>query len=325
MAKNLPEFTGTYKAMVLSNTVEPSSKAKIPTLQLRVLLTEYYDEGEGEWIDVEAEHWTMTAFLVLYSKERTPSLNHQQVCSTFGWDGCGFDLLCGPDLEGMTIQVRVKDSDSEKYPVEISWINAENADPSGGFKKKTAEEIKELNTQFKDFLDKKPVKVASAKKSGKAAASTLKGKAAAKAKAEASTEAEPEASNDEQEVEAPEEPKAMTATEKKAALLAKSKRLRKQQEDQRAKESEDAPPSKSKKSSKGRVIEAGEDMPDDFNKKDAWFTVTALRDEDCDDDMQTAEWQNAIEEIAPDADEDQLDAEGWWNVKKTVLANIGKD
>lgn len=333
MAKNLPEFVGTYRALVLGNTVEPSSKAKIPQLKLRVYLTEYYDEGEGEWINVEDEHWTMTAFLILYSREKEPSLNHQQVCSVFGWDGCGFDLLCGPDLEGMTIQVRVKESDgNEKFPMEITWIDTEDADPKGGFKKKTAEEIKEMNAEFAEFLGKKSVQAATVKKGvGK---TTVKGAsakaklAAARVKAnEVEVAVESQEPDESGELEEPEAdvPPAQSVEEKKKALLAKSKRLRKEQEAERAAEVKKKTTSKkgTVKSNKGRVIEAGESMPEDFNKKDAWFTITELRDEDATDELQAAEWQAAIEEVAPDGDEDQLDAEGWWEVKEAVLANIG--
>jgi hypothetical protein len=324
MARNLPEFTGTYRAMILGNIVEPSNKAKIPTLKLRVALLEYFDEKEDEWIDVEAEHWVMTAFLALYSKEKEPSLNHQQVCKTFDWDGCGFDLLCGSDLEGMTIQVRIKDSDNEKFPIEISWIEPEDADPKGGFKKLSADDIKGLNSEFADFLDKKKAKPVKARKGKASAAAKAK---AAKAKAAAAA-AEEETGEDEPEAEPEAEPAEMTKDEKKKALLAKSARLRKKDEKDRKEAAEAGPPkksSKAKKSAKGRVIEPGEDMPEDFNKKDAWFTVTEYRDEACDDDMQSVEWQAAIDDIAPDEDEDQLDAEGWWAVKDRVLGNIGKD
>lgn len=325
MAKNLPEFLGTYKAMVLGTIVEPSNKAKIPTMKIRVCLLEYYSEADDEWLSVEEEHWVMTAFLTLYSKEKEPSLNHQQVCKVFDWDGCGFAPLCDPALEGKTIQVRIKDSENEKFPLEISWIDTEDADPKGGFKKLTADEIKALDSEFADFLDKKPAKAATTK--GKTATSAKSKLAAAKAKAAAAKAKvetpEPEDGGEEPEAEVEPEPE-MTPEQKKKALLAKSQRLRKKQESDREAAASAGPPTKAPKKAKGRVIEAGEDMPEDFNKKDAWYTVTALRDDACDDDMQAAEWQAAIEDIAPDGDEDNLDAEGWWAVKQRVLENIGK-
>jgi hypothetical protein len=321
MAKNLPEYMGVYKAMILSNTVEATKKSKLPQLKLRVLLTEYYDETEGEWLDVSDDKLVMAAFLVLYDREDNETLNHAQVCKVFDWDGCGFDVLCG-DLEGHELQVRVKENaDNEKYPVEISWIDEIDADPQGGFKKLDADGINDLNSQFSHLFKKK--KAGAKKKVASAKPSANKATAAAKKKAAATAEETGEA----------EEEHVPTAAEKKAALLAKSRRLKKEQEKERAaneaKEDSGPPPAKKKKAAAGAKKKAapadGDVMPDDFDKRAAWFTITENRDPECNDDQMKAEWDAAIEEIAPEGDEDLLDAEGWWKIKIAVLANIGKD
>jgi len=319
MSRSLPEYMGVYKAMVLSNVVEPTKKSKLPQLKLRVFLTEFYDEKEGEWLDVSEEKYVMTAFLVLYDKEDNETMNHQQVCKVFGWDGCGFDLLCG-DLEGHELQVRLKENeDNEKYPVEISWIDEIDADPQGGFKKASAEDIRDLNAQFSHLFK--------AKKAGakKAAASAKPKKQTAAAKKKAAAAEEPT----EEQTAGAEETEELTPAQKKAALLAKSNRLRKEEEKERAEAEKAGPPAKKKKkaaATKKKTAPAdGDTMPDDFDKRSAWFTIAENRDPECNDEQMKAEWDAAIEELAPEGDEDLLDAEGWWKVKNAVLANIGKD
>lgn len=318
MAKGLPEFTGTYKAMILSNVVEPSNKAKIPTLKLQVYLLEFYDVKEDEWINVEEEHWTMAAYLTLFSKEGDETLNHQQAVKVFDWDGCGFGALCSPDIEGKFVQIRIKESANEKFPMEISWIDTEDTDPKGGFKRATAEDIANLDKQFSHLLRSgKGSKGVSAKSNGPARGSK-KTKTEEPAETDAEEQpAETEAGSD------------MSADDKKKALLAKSRRLRKEQEQERRNKANGSGPpkklaAKGKKNTKGRVI-TGDEMPDDFGKKDAWYTITDLRDAACDDDLQATEWSAAIEDIAENGDEDKLDASGWWTVKNRVLANIGND
>ena len=63
---------------------------------------------------------------------------------------------------------------------------------------------------------------------------------------------------------------------------------------------------------------------DNFTKAKAWETIVDLKVDECDDDQLNAEWQAAIHEVSGGAGEGTLDGEGWWKVKDTVLANIGK-
>jgi hypothetical protein len=317
---NYPEHMGTYKALVLSHTVEPSSKAKIPTFKMRVALTEYFDEAEKEWFDCSDEKYALSAFLCLYkADDKSETLNHNQVCSVFGWDGCGFGHLLNDVHEGLEIQVRVKESDNEKYPVEINWIDTVDADPSGGYKKLSDKETADLNAQFADFLGGrskagKKVKTTTARKPNKSKLD--KAKAATK---KATTPGEDTQSSD--------PPEEISVEDKKAALRKKSERLRKQQENERAKTAGAVPPksTKANKNVKPRILDEGDELPVDFGKKDAWANIVAGKHEACDDATLTAEWHAAIGDISDDGDEDNLDAEGWWNVVLAVLANVGKD
>jgi hypothetical protein len=301
----MPDYVGTYKCIVLDTGLS-KTKTGMPQFVVRLAFSEYWDQTAQEWTDVSDNNWVMNTYMSLYGRkdskpdgELIETLNHGQICKVFGWDGCGPDYLIGNDFTGKVIQARIKENDPEyrdKNPVQVAWIDTEDADPNSGLQKLDAKEAKELFADFQSLWQGKKAKpVASAPKA--AAPKTVPPKE--------------------------EEAKPLTAAEKKKAMLEKSKRLREQAKPEAAPPTT-PPPGKSKKAPPeppAKVADTG--IPADYGKKAAWTDIVASKSDEATDEQLTASWQAAIAETAPEQDEAQLDATGWWTVKEMVLNDIG--
>jgi hypothetical protein len=340
--KAFPDYTGRYKGMVMEWGIT-KSKAGLPQFTLRVYLTEYYDVKEKQWYDVGDNNWSMVTFMSLYGRkdskpdgELITTLNHQQVCEVFSWDGCGFTYLTTPGtFEGKIIQVQIDANDPEyaaKNPVQITWIYPEDADPTGKLRTLEAKDVKELEAEFASmWMGKKAVKAVSAPATAAPkAAPKATPKATLKPAAKPTTPAPAAAP-----VPAPEATAADDAAAKKAALLAKSKRLmatNKKAETPAPKVTAKPPVKKAELKPTPELVAEPEEtaaetetsgIPDDYNKRQAWLDICDLKSPDCVDETLNAAWEAAIAEVAPDGDEDKLDAAGWFAVKDKVLAEVG--
>ena len=345
MAKQWPDYMGTYKGICMEWGITKTAKSGMPQFVVKLFLTEYYDQNESKWYDVSDNNYSVNAYLALFGRkgsvpdgEIVPTLNHTQVCTVFGWDGCGFTQLTTPGaFDGKIIQVRIEASTQEKAkcPIQVSWIDVEDADPSNKLRTLAADDVKKLESEFAGlFASKKaPVKAVSAPATKQVAKPVAK----------------PPVTVDDSDADTPAPPE--DDATRKANLLAKSKRLLASN-----KKSDDAPaPAPTTKAAKPTAKPAakpaakaapkpavkaptpepaadpddtttaddGVAVPDDYNKHQAWLDVVELKSPDCDDETLNATWAAAIAEIAPGGDEDQLDAAGWWKVKETVLADIG--
>jgi hypothetical protein len=185
--------------------------------------------------------------------------------------------------------------------VQIAWIDTEDADPNQGLRKLSPQEVADMEKEFSYLWAGKAPKapVASAPKTAKPA---VKPPAAPK------TEVKPPTPE-------PETPPVNDKDAKKKALLEKSKRLRK--------EAEKAPPAKTPAPTPPAPSQDIVPVPSGYDKKQAWCDIVELKDEACSDDQLNASWQAAIAEIAPEGDEDKLNATGWWAVKESVISDVG--
>jgi len=315
---------GSYKGIVMDTAFQKAQKSGMPQFVARVFLTEYYDSKENQWYSVEDNNWTLNGYFSIYGRkdsqedgEIIPTLNHQQICKVFGWDGRGFGYLTSTDFNGKVVMVRIEEKTYEgaKSPVTVAWIDTEDADPNPGLSKLDEKSVKELENEFSKMW------------SGKPAAKVTVAKAPVKTATKAAPKAAPKPPAEEPPAEEPETPPVEDKEAKKKALLEKSKRLReaeKKAAEEAAKKpaASKAPPAKGKKTEPKPPADDNA-IPEGYNKKQAWCDIVELKSQDCDDEQLNATWHAAIAEIAPDADEDKLDAAGWWSVKESVLNDIG--
>lgn len=297
MAKQWPEYMGTYKGMVMESELGETRNGFAQFI-VRVLLTEYYDVKDHEWLACDDNQWTVNGYFSLYGREGgredgkiVETMNHQQVCSVFGWDGVGFDYLLNEDFQGKVVQVRIEESTMEnaKAPCQVCWLADENADPSSSLRKLDADKVKELEKKFAHlWKDKKPVAKAASPKKSKPV---------------------------------DEEPTEVDAKEaKKKALLAKSKRLL----NEASKGKANSPKKKASPPPKSKAKKEKSAAPDDYDKTGAWNDVCENKSDECEEEMLVSSWEAAIAELAEDGDEDNLDSTGWQAVKEQVLSEVGQ-
>lgn len=137
--------TGTYRFnKVLEAGVGAKADEKGVTtnvsFNVRLLLSEYWDEQEGVWVD-----WTggeepveISAYFYLFgvnkkTQKKGPTINHTQVMKVFGWDGRSFQVLANEDYSETKGQVRIIDNDpeyAERNPFQVAFIDVFDADPS---------------------------------------------------------------------------------------------------------------------------------------------------------------------------------------------------
>jgi hypothetical protein len=312
VAKQWPEYMGTYKGLVLETGVS-ETKNGFPQFVVKVLLTAYYDQKEGEWFDVSDNEYALNGYMNLIGRkggaedgESVRTLNFSQIMTVFGWDGAGLTYLRTTDFKGKEIQVRIAENTSEnaKTPCQIAWIDAADADPSNTLRSLDEDKVKTLEDRFADLWETKKVAPATAKKLP-----------AVEKKTPPATETEE-----------PETPK--TEAERKAEILAKGKRLldKGKKTEPKSKSAKPAAPDKGKKAPPESPTEkiSDDDIPPEYSKKDAWNDVLELKASECSDEQLTSVWRAAVAEIAEDGDEDRLDNAGWFAVKEQVLAEIGK-
>ena len=307
---NTPDFTGVYKAVVTDHKLG-KSKGGYPQVIQKYALLEYFDQKDGEWLDVEDNKWSMVGYFCLVGMkdgERVKTLNHTQICDVYDWDGCGLAFVRDDqNFVGQVVQVRIDEDNYEhaKSPFCVGWINKEDADPNPGLRGVSDEEFDDLMGEFDDLFAEKTPKKKAAKAVKKTTKKTAKKTAAKK------PPFEPDEQLDEDE--APEEPAEESPDDKKAKLAAKSARLKKAKEEEaKAKKKAPAPPAEKK--------DSGE-----YGKKQAWGEIYDRRTEDAEDDQVLAAWKAAIEEESGGEGESALDEDGWHNVVESVLAEIGED
>jgi hypothetical protein len=294
--------TGTFKAMPLEWGMTKTNEQGLPQFKVKFFLTEFYEPNEAQWFDVTDQQWTMIGYFLLFHKKSgnqpQPTLNHTQVCSVFGWDGKGFSYLTDTDFTNLTCQVRVEDNNyaEAKFPYQIVWVDKEDVDPNPKLKVLSKEDVKKLELEFQSVMVKNT-------KSSKAVSAPL-------------LPFEPEKKLSDTEnvnklVEIPQEPG--FKLDKKAELAAKSKILKEKLNKAKLKVAENHPPKSEK------------DTVNSYGKRQAWLDCVEVKNamaEDLSDDDFRALWNKAIEQSAPNQDEDLLTPDGWKNVKKLVISSL---
>jgi len=297
---------GTFRCKALEWGVDGKTKkgtnVELPWFNVRVLLTEIYDQKEGKWFNYSEYEAEIVAFLCLYGAikakggEIGPTLSMDQVKKVFKWDGRSLVQLAGGDYSELEFQVRIGENTYEAatYPYQVNWINEYDADPVSQLRKLDAKELKDLDKQFAAMGAKNatPKTVATA---AKAPAKTHP------ARVPADDGAPP------------------TAAEKKAALAAKSAKNLK------AKAAKKSEPPTTKPPSEDAVVPPAEPEQTECTMQEAWDAITELKDPTINDKIIEKVWHDSIAEIAgPDIESENITDGQWHQVKELVLHSVAK-
>ena len=296
---NRVDRPGTYRFNQVLEAGVSKTKNGHPSFNVRLLLSEFYDETEGEWVDWSEYEMEVSPYFCLFgmgskSKKKEPTLNHQQVMKVFGWDGRSFQVLAANDYSKVKGQVRIADNDPEyadKNPFIISFIDVFDADPGSQLRKLNAEELKKLDAEFAQLLQS----------SGKAPV-------AATAPAKKNTKPKPPKAAITPEEEPP------SADEKKAALRAKSDRLK------AAGKKKPAPPTRQAPELTAPEIPSTKE----YTKQQAYEIVVDMKADECSDEQLKTNWIAAINDVAGEVSDEDVTGQQWGVIVDKVLDEVGK-
>jgi len=299
--------TGTFRFSQVLEAGVSKTKNGLPSFNVRLLLSEYYDETEGEWVDWSEYDVEVSPYFCLFgvgkkSGKKEPTLNHQQVMKVFGWDGKSFQVLANGDYSKTTGQVRIKDNDPEyadKNPFQVAFIDVFDADPGSQLRKLDAKELKKLDAEFAQLLQS----------SGKApVAATVPAKKSTRPKPPKAT---------------PEE-KPISEEDKKAALKAKSDRLKAAGKKKPAPPTRQAPEPVAPETAAPETAAPKIPSTKEYTKQQAWEIVVEMKDDNCDDKQLGACWSAAVNDIAGDTPDEDVTGQQWGVIVDKVLDEVGK-
>lgn len=308
--------------------VDEAGKTTNVSFNVRLLLSEYWDEQEGVWVDWSEYAVELSAYFYLFGTSKKtgkkgPTINHTQVMKVFGWDGRSFQILANEDYSETKGQVRIIDNDpeyAERNPFQVAFLDVFDADPSSQLRKLDPAGLKKLDAEMAMLLQA----------SGKApAVATVPAKKVTKpvppTKAPV-VESEPETLDDTvSDSDRKEEPEVVTPptpAEKKAALKAKSERLL----NAGAKVTTGPkPPVRPTPPVVAPVAAPEEAEGGGLTKQQAYEFVIEMKAETCTDEQLSASWNSAINDIAGEAtpDEDVTDKQ-WRLIAGKTLDEVGK-
>ena len=323
---NKVDRIGTFRFnKVAEYGVSLTSKSKMPQFNVRLKLSEFYDEEENVWVDWSEYDVEQVAYFTLFGKNSKtgvvgPILNHAQIMKVFNWEGKSFQILANDDYSKIKGQIRIEDNDPEyaaKNPFQVSWIDVFDADPVRQLRKLETKELKDLDAQFSQALQSSGKAAAPAAAPGKKA-----GRPAPPAKSK--KPASPVTPNAAPIADPPDDtPAELTPAEKKAALKAKSDKNR-----AASKVKEPGPPARTKtEASVTEEQEAAEPEAGgkEYTKQEAWEIVVEMKADEVTDEQLNTAWAAAIESVAGDVDDADVTKAQWGLIVDAVLVTEYED
>jgi hypothetical protein len=166
---NAVDRPGTYKGTITEAAVT-ETKNGYPQFTGRFLAAEFYDEETQTWVPWAAYSQEILGFFVLYTKKDekwVELLNAQQIKKALGWDGASFADLANGDYSQTIVMFRVEPREyNGNTTLNVTWIDAADANPTRQLQKYDATKLKELDGKFSGVLTGKTPKPVSAKPAG---------------------------------------------------------------------------------------------------------------------------------------------------------------
>jgi hypothetical protein len=146
------------------------TKNGYPQFTGRFQATQFYDEETQAWVPWAEYEQEILGFFVLYTKKDekwVELLNAQQIKKALGWDGVSFADLANGDYSKIEVMFRVEPREyNGNTTLNVTWIDAADANPTRQLQKYDATKLKELDSKFNGVLAGKKPTPASAKPAG---------------------------------------------------------------------------------------------------------------------------------------------------------------
>ena len=120
-----------YRGVVVEHAVSVTKEKGLPQLVMKLRALERFDAQDKEWIDWSGqEECEITAYLVLFNKNKEPIFHAKDVQKVFEWDGVSLMALNLLDLENAEVQFEVQDHEyNGKETVQVGNIRGYNDEP----------------------------------------------------------------------------------------------------------------------------------------------------------------------------------------------------
>jgi len=160
----LVDETGTYRGYASDWGISTSSGG-FPQFVVQLVVEEVWDFDEKVWVSLAGgeDAPAITAYLILFGKTNKPTFNVAQLKKAFGWNGASLFELSNGDYQGVKVQFRVEENTyNDNTSLQVNWIDEADATPGRSVNKLNDIDLKRLDAQYSQFLDKvvTPVKAA---------------------------------------------------------------------------------------------------------------------------------------------------------------------
>ena len=294
---NSIDRAGTFRGVPTDWGVS-ESKGGFPQFVVKLLAQEMYDETENVWMPWSEYEMEITAYLILYTKDKNTGewkelAKANQIKKALGWNGQSFADLANGDYSTKRILFCIDLNEfNGSSRLQVNWIDAFDADPVRKLAKFDTDKLKGLDAAFAGVMKATPTPTKAAKPAtGKPAVPPKGGKPKATKPADPTPVAEQ-----------PPVESATAATEETTAQA-----------------SAPAPVAPPKKTTPPPAAKA----PAGCTKDEAWAGAYSneLRDVEVTDDKLGEIW---IEEVTKLGAEDDIDVAGWASIRKAVIDRASK-
>lgn len=311
----LPDRTGVFRFRALEIGVGKSRENGYPQANVRLYLTEWYNQETREWLVCEDSQFEYTGYFILFYKDKkqnmVPSFNHKAMMDVFGWDGRSFAGLAEIDPATVTGQIKLEANDPEyadKNPFKAVYIAKYDADPNSQLSKLDKKDIADLDKEFAALLKQTGTKKAAA--TLPTVAPTAKPLPTMPPVVDkipvAPPVAEPEVKD---EIDSILTEPTTGAVESPAARRGRPAKAK-------GPSLPPAPPAKS-------TPPAPPAAAVEFTKQMAWDAIQELRHKDATDEAVVNAWNDAVAKHTENKTEDQMPGYEWLLVKEEVLNKVG--
>ena len=143
---------GSFRGKIIDKAISKSSGG-FPQAVLQLEAVQMWDPDNGVWVDWNYDEREAMAYMVLFGKNKKPTLSARQLMKATGWDGVSFVEFQEKDDLQTDIQWRMEENTYEgNTTIKCQWIDDYNAEPGKKVQKLEKADIAKLQAQYASQL-----------------------------------------------------------------------------------------------------------------------------------------------------------------------------
>jgi hypothetical protein len=141
---------GSFILAITESGVTTTRESQCPQFVFTGNLVKRFDEEASEYEPWDEYDQQATGYLVLVDTKGNDLFNIENIGRAVDWDGVSFKELGEKDLTGVEVLVRIAENTyNEKTTLQVAGIDNKDADPIMGLRVMNAEELADLDKQYK--------------------------------------------------------------------------------------------------------------------------------------------------------------------------------